>query len=227
MKKNHKYTSKYHIEKEIDVIMDMLYIVKQNWLLFKELKSKENIEAICSQFPHMFKIILNALQEKALLELAKLVVDLNKVETNSVTINDLYNHYQKNKKVFKVKKYFMVRDVDTGKRHRFYFDIRNIDASMKQLKDDLKASEKIINYLKKRRNKSLAHNDKKMSFDSRIKYSKGKITGPELEEFIDKLIKDINEISSCVFGKHYAFCYTEIEELNYIRDIFKKEKDNL
>lgn len=100
MSNKQKYSSKYHIEKEIDIIMNRLNIAKQNLQLFKELKSEKNVNTICSQFSYMFTIILNSLQEKSLLELAKLVVDY---DNDSITINDLYNHYKKNKEIFRQK----------------------------------------------------------------------------------------------------------------------------
>lgn len=225
MSSNPKYSSKYHIEKEIDIIMNRLNIAKQNLQLFKELKSEKNVNTICSQFPHTFSIILNSLQEKALLELTKLVVDFEKIDTTSITIYDLYNHYQKNKDIFKVKKYYMVKDIDTEKRHRFYFDTKDIDISMKKLMYDLQANIKISKYLKRRRHKSIAHNDKKLSFDTKNKYSKDKITYQELGNFINLLIEDVNEISSCIFGKQYAFIYSEIDEINYLRDVLIKAKN--
>ena len=219
--KNPKFSSKYHIEKEIAIIMNKLYVVKQNWKLLKELNSKENIEVICNQFPNLFNIILESLKEKAFLELAKLVVDLDKTETNSITVNDLYNHYQKDKAMFKEKKYFLAREMNSNKRHKCNCYTYNIDDCMKQLKVDLNANKKIINYLKKMRNKSLAHNDKKMTFDTRNKYCKGEITISEIYDFVVKLIKDINEISSSISGKQYLSIHPEIEELNCIRDILK------
>lgn len=99
-----KYSSRYHIEKEIDIIMNRLNITKQNFQLFKHLKLEENIEYICEQFPYMFSIILNSLEERALLELAKLVVDF---DNDSITLNDIYSKYCFNKKVFKEKSIIM------------------------------------------------------------------------------------------------------------------------
>lgn len=43
MSNKQKYSSKYHIEKEIDIIMNRLNIAKQNLQLFKELKSEKNV----------------------------------------------------------------------------------------------------------------------------------------------------------------------------------------
>jgi uncharacterized membrane protein YgaE (UPF0421/DUF939 family) len=222
MSNKQKYSSKYHIEKEIDIIMNRLNIAKQNLQLFKELKSEKNVNTICSQFSYMFTIILNSLQEKSLLELAKLVVDY---DNDSITINDLYNHYKKNKEIFRQKKYYMVKDMVTKKRYRFYFDVKNIDVPMQKLKNDLQVNSRVINYLKRRRNKSLAHNDKKLTFDTKIKYIKDRITYQEIENFIGVLIKDINEISSCIFGKQYAFIYSEIDEVNYLSDVLMKAKN--
>lgn len=98
---------------------------------------------------------------------------------------------------------------------------------MKRLKDDLTLNKKIIEYLKKRRNKSFAHNDKKMSFDTKLKYHNETITYQEIDDFIDLLIKDVNEISYCLFGKQYAFVHSELDEITYICNIFKEHKNNV
>ncbi len=155
------FSSKYHIEKEIDIIMNKLNIIKQNFQLFKLLKSEDNIEYICKQFPCTFSIILDSLEERALLELTKLVGDHN---NNCITLNDIRTKYQFSKNIFKEKKYYYVKDASNGKRHRMHFDYRNIDTSMKKLNNDLEANKKLVEYLKNRRNKSFAHNDKKNVF---------------------------------------------------------------
>lgn len=220
MNNKQMYSSKYHIEKEIDIIIKRLYIAKQNLQLIALLTSEKNESIFYNHLPHTLNIILKSLQEKALLELSKLVVDF---KDNCITINDLYNHYQNNRDTFKVKKYYIVKEYGSEKRHRFYFDTKDIDISMQKLKHDLLVNIKICKYLKRRRNKSLAHNDKKLSFDTKNKYTKDKITYKELEDFINLLINDVNEISYCIFGKQYALIYPEIEEINYLRDILYEE----
>ena len=68
----------------------------------------------------------------------------------------------------------------------------------------------------------MAHNDKKYGFDKRNKYSKEKVTYYDVDRFIDILIEDVNNISSCIFGVTYVFTYDEIDEVNYIKDLLKK-----
>ena len=151
-----KYNSKYHIDKEIDIIMNKLYIIKRSFQVYKELKSEKNVKIICNQFPYLFSLILDSLEYRIFIELSKLV---NDNYSDSISIIDLYKKYIENKAVFKVKKYYYVYEYSTKKRIRHYFEYRNIDKAMEHLKSDLINNDKILKYLHRKRNKSLAHNN--------------------------------------------------------------------
>ena len=54
-----EYTSKYYLKKEFEVILNKIYIIKQNFELFKVLKSDETKKNITDNMPYTCQIILN------------------------------------------------------------------------------------------------------------------------------------------------------------------------
>lgn len=213
------YKSKYYLKKEINILMLRLYDIKKAFQLFKELSSKDNYELFCKKFPYIMHIILQSLKEKSLIELSKIICDEDK---KSISINDILKIYNTNKEFFKEKNYYYVKEWGTNKRKRIYTDNGDIKNKIEKLENDLKQYNNIKTFLKKYRNKKLAHNDKKYGFDKRNKYSKEKVTYYDVDRFIDILIEDVNNISSCIFGVTYVFTYDEIDEVNYIKDLLKK-----
>lgn len=158
------YKSKYYLKKEINILMYRLYDIKKSFQLFKLISSKENHEVFCKNFPYMMHTILQALKEKSLIELSKIICDDDK---KSISINDILKMYDTNKDFFKERKYYYVKEWDTGKRKRIYFDKNDIKNNIEILKSDLNQNNNIKIFLKKYRNKKLAHNDKKYGFDKR------------------------------------------------------------
>ena len=218
-----KYKSKYYLKKEIDIIMKNLYEINCAFGLFKDLSSGKNHEYICKSIPYSMKIILDTLFEKVLLELSKLLCDDDK---KSITILDIVKLYKTDKQYFKEKKYYYAIDINTGKKIRRNFDVKNVQKDIDQLQYDIKNNKDVIEYLRKCRNKSLAHNDKKFQYDRKNKYSNKKILYSDIESLIKILIKDINAISMDVFGITYAFTNNEKEEIEYICNFIQEDKHN-
>lgn len=87
----------------------------------------------------------------------------------------------------------------------------------------------IRQYIKKLRDKTIAHNDKTMSFNKNYKYEelKVKITYEELEKYIDTLYSCMNTIYSTLFKIQFAY-YDELDsELNYLDSILKIKKSDM
>lgn len=216
-----KYKSKYYLKKEIDIIMNNLYEINRAFELFKNISSSDNHKYICKTIPFCTKVILEALFEKVLLGLAKLLCDK---DNKSITVLDIIDLYNTNKEYFKEKKYYYATDINTGKKIRRKFDNKNVKNDINQLQKDINNNKYVIEYLTKRRNKSLAHNDKKYQYDRRKRYSNKKILYKDLEELISILTKDINMISMDVFGVTYAFTNNEKEEIEYLCNLIKEDK---
>lgn len=212
------YKSKYYLKKEINILMLRLYDIKKAFQLFKELSSKDSYELFCKKFPYIMHIILQSLKEKSLIELSKIICDEDK---KSISVNDILKIYHTNKELFKEKNYYYVKEWGTNKRKRIYTNNGDIKNKIDNLENDLKQYNNIKTFLKKYRNKKLAHNDKKYGFDKRNKYSKEKVFYDDVDRFIDILIEDVNNISSCIFGVTYVFTYDEIDEVNYIKELLK------
>jgi hypothetical protein len=98
---------------------------------------------------------------------------------------------------------------------------------MNKVNDDIKSYEYINKFLLKRRCKSIAHNDKTFLYDRRTKfYYKTKvITYEEIGKYIEILIQDINNISSCLYGTTYAFSSDFNREIKYLSSIIQADKD--
>lgn len=216
-----KYKSKYYLKKEINIIMMNLYEINSAFKLFKDISSRENYEYICNSIPYCMKIILNALFEKVLMGLSKLLCDK---DNNSITVLDIIELYKTNKEYFKEKKYYYITNIDTGKKIRKKFDNKNVQNDINKLEQDIRDNKCVIQYLSKRRNKSLAHNDKKYQYDRKNKYSNKKILYSDIENLIDILIKDINRISMNIFGISYAIQNNEKNEIEYLCEIIKFSK---
>lgn len=216
-----KFKSKYYLKKEIDIIMLNLYEIYKSYELFRIISSGENHKYICNSIPHSMKIILNALLEKVLIGLSKLLCDKDE---KSITILDIIELYNKNKELFNEKKYYYAKDIGTGRRVRIKYDSGSIKSDISKLKNDLNNNQDIIDYLYKRRNKSLAHNDKKYKYNSRKKYTNKKVLYGDIEKLINVLIEDMNSLSRNLFGLSYAFADNEKEEIEFLTMLIKNSK---
>lgn len=217
--------SKYRLKKELNIIILNLYNVKQNFQLFKKLKSGEYVEYISRQFPSMFNLILNSLINNCSMGLVKLVGDRAE---DCITIYDIIRMYEENNELFVNKQFYYCKDVDTEKKHRLKFDLKSVKECIKKLQKDLKDNSKITKFLKQNRNKFLAHNDKILLFNKKAKIKdydpKIKVTYEEVEKFIDLLLEDLNSLSSSLFGITYAFLYEENDEIEFLKEILKQGK---
>lgn len=216
-----KYSSKYYLKKEIDVIMSNLYQIDKRYELFKCLCSGECYELICPKIPNTMRVVLDSLFDNTIIGLWKLICD---EKEKSATIYDVIKLYKSNKDFFKEKKYYYAIDINTGKRVRINFKYKDVKKSIKKLEDDLKNNKDVINFVRKYRNKSLAHNDKKFKFDRKNKYSNVKILYTDIENLIKILIEDMNVISRDVFGCTHGFIHKESKELDYVCHLLKNNK---
>lgn len=219
MVSNINYVSKYYIKKEINLLMMKITILRQNYIIFKQLKFKDGCANIQKVIPRAIQYISTALLDKIIIELSKLVVDINK---DDLCINSFIRKYEENKKHFKEQKYIYVKEFNTGKRHRHYLDTNEIEKDFEDLENFLKTNVYIRNFLKKTRDKRVAHNDKRMSFDS--KYLpielKQRITYDEISKYIDGLFNKMNQIYFTLFKTQYAPYFTDAyNELNYLNEI--------
>ena len=215
--------SKYYIKKEIDLLIMKINVLRQNYLIYKQIKFKGGYENIAKFLPYTSNIILTALIDKILMELSKLVVDGN---DNDLCIYSFIKKYKADRKSFKEKKYIYVKDIDSDKKHRMYIDTNEIEDDINNLEKFLNDNKHIRSYLKKIRDKKIAHNDRKMNFKSNYLpvELKQKITYEELSNFIDGLFKNMNTIYSTLFKIQYAYLEETEHELKYLNEILEKER---
>ena len=214
-----KYKSRYYLKKEIEVIMNNLYQIDKRYRLFKSLCSGDCYELICLKIPYSMKVVLNSLFDNTIIGLWKLLCDENE---KSATVYDVIRLYKTNRDFFKEKKYYYAIDISIGKRVRIDFKYKDVQKSIAKLEDDLKNNKDIIKFIRKYRNKSLAHNDKKFKFDRKNKYSNKKILYTDIEKLINTLIEDMNFISRDVFGNTHRFIHEEDKEVEYICNLIRK-----
>ena len=215
------YVSKYYIKKEINLLMMKIIVIRQNYIILKQLKFKDGCVNIRKTIPHATGYILTALLDKIIIELSKLVVDDGE---NDLCINSFIRKYEKNKTHFKEQKYIYVDEYGTNKRHRHYFDTNDVEKNFEDLKYFLEKNNNIKKFLHKTRNKKVAHNDRKISFNS--KYlpieMKQKITYDEIDQFIDGLLNNMNKIYFTLFKTQYDYYDGVYSELKYLNEILEK-----
>ena len=226
MNKQKKYSSKYHLKKELEIIIGELYSIKRTYQLYKKLLSKENGEIIVNNFPYMFSIMIKAMEEKVILGLYKTVYDKDKDDKN-ICISDIIEIYNKNKTYFTEKKYYYIKHIDSNKKIRRYLNPKEIKDCFNQIDKDLKSIKGLKEFLRNFRRKNLAHLDKRYTFNTNIKYYKGKITLYDIEKFIDSMIEDVNNIYNSLFGSSYAVLYNELDELKALNKILNKSMNDI
>lgn len=226
MNNQKKYSSKYHLKKELEIIIEELYSIKRTYQLYKELLSKENSEIIVNNFPYMFSIMIKAMEEKVILGLYKTVYDKDKDDKN-ICISDIIEIYNKNKTYFTEKKYYYIKHIDSNKKIRRYLNPKEIKDCFDQIDKDLKSIKGLKEFLRNFRRKNLAHLDKRYTFNTNIKYYKGKITLYNIEKFIDSMIEDMNDIYNSLFGSSYAFLYNELDDLKALNKILNKSMNDI
>ena len=87
----------------------------------------------------------------------------------------------------------------------------------------------IKKYIKKLRDKQIAHNDRRMSFNKNYRYDdlKTKVTYEELEQYIDHLFFYMNRIYSTLFKIKFAY-YNELDsELKYLDSILSINNEDI
>ena len=108
-----KYSSKYHLKREIEIIIEKLYDLKRTFQLYRSLLFEDNYSIICKNFPQMFAIMLKSMEEKVILGLYKIAYD----NDSSISIIDIIETYKNNKNNFTEKKYYYVKSVDSDKKN--------------------------------------------------------------------------------------------------------------
>ena len=195
------YNSKHYLKKEFSFILNKLYIIKQDYELLKLLTSNEEKEYITDNIPHTSKIILYALFNNIILELSKITVDSPDYKgMENINIKNFLKKYDENKELYKEKKYYYATEINTNKKHRIKLENNSCDEIIKEYREIEKNNKHLIEYLKTRRNKTIAHNDKKFGFDSKNKYSKKVPTYQQLEKFINDIYDVTNKLNKSVFG---------------------------
>lgn len=106
-----KYDSKYYLKEQFSFILKKLYIIKQNYELYKTLKSDEEKKYITDNIPHTSVIILSALFNNIILELSKITVDSSDHKgMENINIENFLKKYDENKVIFKEKKLLCYRN---------------------------------------------------------------------------------------------------------------------
>lgn len=215
-------TSKYYIHKEINLLLIKLIRIKHLYSIFRKIYFKDECEFIYKTIPKTSTMILQIIVDTIILELSCLVVDY---KDEDLCINGFINKYHKYEGDYKEKRYIYIKDVDTGKKHRFYIKTNDIKNDIDELEKYINKNEHIRKFLKKYRDKTISHNDKRINFKPHYKYTEMKlnITYDELEEYIDKLFFLMNNIYSTLYKTNFAYVSEVDQELDYLNDKLAKE----
>lgn len=221
------YNSKYYFKKEINFLLNKLYLIKTNFELFKSLKSGDEKTYITDNIPFFGQVVLTSLSKNMILELSKIIVDTPDFRGDeNICIANLIEKYNQNKGILKLKKYYYVTGIKDNKRHRINLSNQSVDTIITSLSKKIDSKNKIYKYLKNNRHKELAHNDKAFGFKSQKKFIKEIVTYEELENYINKLYDDLNELNRSLFSTTTIYTYDFKEELQWLVDIIKEQENN-
>lgn len=219
-----KFNSKYYLRKEIDYLLNKMYQIKTSFELFKDLKLGEEKKYITDNIPFFSQIVLSALSKNVFLELSKIIVDTPDYSGDeNICVSNLIDKYNKNKSIFKLKKYYYVTSIDDNKKYRRNLSNQNIDVIITNLSQKIDKKNKIYKYLKNNRNKELAHNDKAFGFKTNKKFIKEIVTYKEIEDYINELYNDLNELNKSLFSTTTVFRYEHKDELKWLTEIIKND----
>jgi hypothetical protein len=219
-------TSKYYLHKEINLIMFKLYNLKQLFFILKKIQFVDGYKNIIKKLPKISNVILNSLLEKIVIELSGLVVDHNEDDLSIMSFIIKYHQYESD---YKEKRYIYIYDINTNKKHRVYINTNSIKDDINELEQYIQNNEYIKKYIKKLRDKQIAHNDRRMSFNKNYRYDdlKTKVTYEELEQYIDNLFFYMNRIYSTLFKIKFAY-YNELDsELKYLDSILSINNEDI
>ena len=100
-KSQKKYSSKYHLKKEFEIILNKMYIINLDFELYKNLKSGEIKKYITDYIPYTSQIILNSLFNNIILELSKIIIDNSDYKGyENICIKNLLKKYEDNNYYF-------------------------------------------------------------------------------------------------------------------------------
>ena len=214
------------MHKEINLIMFKLYNLKQLFFILKKIQFVDGYKNIIKKLPKVSNVILNSLLEKIVIELSGLVVDHNEDDLSIMSFIIKYHQYESD---YKEKRYIYIYDINTNKKHRVYINTNSIKNDIKELEQYIQNNEYIKKYIKKLRDKQIAHNDRRMSFNQNYRYDdlKTKVTYEELEQYIDNLFFYMNRIYSTLFKIKFAY-YNELDsELKYLDSILSINNEDI
>ncbi len=215
--------SRYYIKKEIDLIIVKINILRQNYYIFRKLYFVDGYQNIGKFIPHTLNFINIALLDKIIIELYKIVADKDK---NVLSIPNFLKEFHNHRCDFREQKYIYVKDIDSSKKERLYLDTNELEKDIQELEVFLENNKKIIDYIKKDRNKIIAHNDKKMTFKKNYKPKELRtvIVYKELSDFIDELFSKMNNIYCTMYKTQYAYLEETDSELKHLNNILEDEK---
>lgn len=214
------------MHKEINLIMFKLYDLKQLFFILKKIQFVDGYKNIIKKLPKISNVILNSLLEKIVIELSGLVVDHNEDDLSIMSFIIKYHQYEAD---YKEKRYIYIYDINTNKKHRVYINTNSIKNDINELEQYIQNNEYIKKYIKKLRDKQIAHNDRRMSFNKNYRYDdlKTKVTYEELEQYIDNLFFYMNRIYSTLFKIKFAY-YNELDsELKYLDSILSINNEDM
>lgn len=206
--------------------MFKLYNLKQLFFILKKIQFVDGYKNIIKKLPKVSNVILNSLLEKIVIELSGLVVDHNEDDLSIMSFIIKYHQYESD---YKEKRYIYIYDINTNKKHRVYINTNSIKNDIKELEQYIQNNEYIKKYIKKLRDKQIAHNDRRMSFNKNYRYDdlKTKVTYEELEQYIDNLFFYMNRIYSTLFKIKFAY-YNELDsELKYLDSILSINNEDI
>ena len=215
-------TSKYYIHKEIELLIIKLFHIKQMYCVYKKIKFKNGYNEIYNRLPSLLNIILPILLDKIILELSGLVVDH---DDEDLCILGFIYKYKEYKNDYHEMKYIYIKEINTRKKHRLYLDTNSINDVINEFEEYIEQNKKILKYIKKSRDKLIAHNDKKIHFNKNYKYDdmKKTITFDELDSFIEGLYKRMNIIYCTLFKTQFAYSESLDSEMKYLNDLLLED----
>lgn len=202
--------SKENLVEEIKMYLSHITVAHDYYIAWKTLVDSVNSKEFNGKInmaPAFFSVTLNALFDSLQLELSKLYCDTQK---NEKTINKLINIAEANANLFPTDVVYGA-NIEDAENSEFEIKKINIKNDLSRAKKDLEELKPIIENINTRRDKKIAHNDKKYFLCPREIYIDTPLTMSELHalicfagDFCNKLLCYLNE---SIIG--YNCFYTE------------------
>lgn len=219
---------KEELIEEIKMYLNHITRAHDYYIAYKTIVDAVNSEAFNRKIntaPAFFSVTLNALNDSLQLELSKLYCDTHKDER---TLLKLINKVQANANLFPTEIERRANS-DNNEDDQFSKKIQKVDvnAVLKRAKEDLEKLNPVIDNLNLRRDKKIAHNDKKYFLLPRKIYVESPMTMADFHSLIHFAGKFCNELLCYLNDSIVGYNSLHTEDLRcMLMKIYLNEQDN-